>query len=235
MAKPNYQVHGTDKIQTDSKGQKIFSSFLKILGTLIFIVFGFILFISSHKLSGLYFFIISVIYFVFIHKIVWSISNKIRMWILPEAFVATSASDGFRQKIFWNIGPQFSGWFMILGVLLFIPNIWDPNMFDSNNHSNELGQNVQENSESSNNRSNLIPKNYQGKWSNSELNITCDNNPLIIDDKELKQGEVFSNLNVMGDSLVSDHGDKFVFNSNNTLTITLKKNSDSKSIFTKCN
>jgi hypothetical protein len=232
MAKPNYQVHGTDKIQSDSKGQKIFSSFLKVLGSLIFILFGFIYF-SSFKLSGLYYFIISVIYFVFIHKIVWSISNKIRMWVLPEAFVATSATDGFRQKIFWNIGPQFSGWFMILAFLLWIPNIWSPNMFDGN--SNKSNQTVQENSELSNKGSNSVPKNYQGKWSNSELNITCDNDPLIIDEKELKQGGVFSNLNNMGDSLASDHGDKFVFNSNNTLTIIFKQNPESKIVFTRCN
>lgn len=42
----------------------------------------------------------------------------------PDAFLSSGATDTFKQRIFWLIGPQFIGWFIgIIATNGFMKNV----------------------------------------------------------------------------------------------------------------
>jgi len=59
-----------------------------------------------HYFSGLVILIGSIVYFKFLHPLVYGAANWFREFTRPDWIVTRGAMDAFRQKLFWEIGPQ---------------------------------------------------------------------------------------------------------------------------------
>jgi len=236
----DFQYHDTESIGDNTKGQRFFSTFLKVVGVTILIAFGVVNFNSGYKIGGGIQLLAALLYFFFIHKIAWSIGNGFRKWVMPEGFIADSATDAFRQKMFWNIGPQFSSWFFAIVLLG-----WSGQYFVEDASQAKKNNSVQQNSGKSSVGSPevevvkppkfVVPTKFQGKWFVDELfsKTRCNQDPLEITEDGLKIGAIENTLKDDGGNLISGAGDKFIYNDNGTLSVFTV--SDSRTVeFKKC-
>ena len=141
----NLQVHDTDEIGSDSKGQNAFNIFLKYLGTFFLVASGLsLLFESGGFLLGCLQLITAVLFYLYVHNIFWGLSNSIREFVMPSGYVSHDFGDAFRKKIFWHVGPQFFG-FLCAVALMGIPILYFGESKDSNHKIKTNNHVVQEN------------------------------------------------------------------------------------------
>ena len=113
------QINDTSTIQDEGKGQRALRGFLRYFWTISLIGFGVIL-VPENANGGIALISCGVLYFLFLNKLAWGIGNTVRKWVMPTAYLSTDATDAFRQKIFWNVGPQFMATFFTWGALLWL-------------------------------------------------------------------------------------------------------------------
>ena len=112
-------INTTESIQNDGKGQLFYKGFLRYGTT--FLLWGLtaVAISENNNLTGSIIGISSILYFFFINNIVWKISNAIRMFVMPAAFIGEDTGDSFRQKVFWNIGPQSFGCMITILIIFY--------------------------------------------------------------------------------------------------------------------
>lgn len=233
----NIQIHETEDINTNTKTHKIFSNVMKWIGIgiLVFcaIFYGFVM---RYFMVGIVFVICSIAMY-YLHDIVWSISDKIRDAVMPRAYLADSASDAMRQKIFWNIGPQSFGWFFLFVILLqigmyLVPED-KPNEISNKSAANVIGGTITIPEKPT---INPIPERYRGKWfvDGFMSKVKCNSNPVVIEDTKYSFGQIQGTLVEKESHLVNQSGDKFEYNSDGTLTLITIADPNNKIILTRC-
>jgi len=230
------QIKGTEEIQDDGKGQLAFKSFLKYFWTIALLITSFIGFTSGFVLGGVLYLVATVVYFLFVNNIVWNISNTVRKWIMPEAYVSTDAMDAFKQKMFWNIGPQWFGsligWLILTGLV----EVISPVIYADDKPRQSVSESTAPVNVAQTKQSFVVPSDYRGSWylDADTYQIRCDSNPLMIDSEKLMQGTGQSPLSADSDGIISDYGDRIKLNSDGTLTAILKDNPNQRLTFKKC-
>jgi hypothetical protein len=116
------ELKDTSDIQGDGKGHQVFKWLLGILGALYFAYTGYL----EYNEKRILYFVTAAIYFFPINNFVWYISNGIRKWIMPSAYFASDATELFKQKVFWNIGPQFFGCVITIVILTWTVELTSP-------------------------------------------------------------------------------------------------------------
>lgn len=111
------QINETSTIQDNGKGQRAFRGFLRFFWTIVFLGQAWLELSKGNKTFAAIFFVCAVLYFLFINSIVWNIANTVRKWVMPEAFITANATESFRKKIFWSIGPQWFGSMFFWGII----------------------------------------------------------------------------------------------------------------------
>lgn len=220
------QFHDTNQISDKSEGQKKFSTFLKyFVDFCLCFVLIHALGIKEYITAGLYL-IVLIAYHKLIHKFIWDISNKIRLWVMPETFLAVSATDALKKKIFWNVGPQWFGALITLFILISIVDSINPTIgvFRETSQSKERKEKFisdnkkhhQQEMEKLN-----VPNSMQGKWELVGSVATCESNPLIISSNAIQVGNNKDPLQRDSQTsmiLVSSGNVRFEPNSDGTLT-----------------
>ena len=88
--------------------------FAKLLGICAFIalVFTVGMLFSSKVHIGFFGYVAYPIVCTFFTTIGTVIGDAFCRFTKPDAFLSTGATDTFKKKIFWMVGPQFVGWFI---------------------------------------------------------------------------------------------------------------------------
>jgi len=123
------QQNDTTTIPDESKGQVFFRGFLRYFWTLVFILLTLLAYAQDNSLNASLNFTAAIIYFLFLNKISWNLSNSIRKWIMPEVILTRGAVDAFKQKLFWHIGPQWFSSMTFVLILAFPIEVISPMLF----------------------------------------------------------------------------------------------------------
>ena len=224
------QIQGTKDISDDGKGQTAFKTFLRYLFSAMLLLGAFVGLDGSSILGGILYAVMAILYFLFVNNIAWNISNTVRKWVMPEAYFASDATDAFKKKIFWHVGPQWFGamfaWLILAGLVeLITPTL-------TKEDSKTLDPVLQ--SESKNNTTNSVPNIYQGEWYVENSEIKCDSGPMKVDSEKTMFGNSQSPLRKDGNGLINGDGDRLSINNDGTLTLVIKDQPEKQIVFKRC-
>jgi hypothetical protein len=94
-----------------------------------FILLTLLAYAQDNSLNASLNFTAAIIYFLFLNKISWNLSNSIRKWIMPEVILTRGAVDAFKQKLFWHIGPQWFSSMTFVLILAFPIEVISPMLY----------------------------------------------------------------------------------------------------------
>jgi Tetratricopeptide repeat len=87
--------------------------------TILNLAFSYQGFIEMGWKSGAIMVAASVLLFV-VAPLAWGIGNAVRKFIKPDAYFTHGNSDAFKKKVFWLVGPQWTGFFLAWAAVLFL-------------------------------------------------------------------------------------------------------------------
>lgn len=123
------QIQSTENISDNGKGQTAFKTFLRYFIAAMLLLEAFLGFSGTNIHGGALYVVAAIIYILFVNNIAWSISNNIRKWVMPEAYLASDATDAFRKKniLAYRSAMVWSNYFMVnfnwFGRIYFADNL----------------------------------------------------------------------------------------------------------------